>query len=108
MITVWATYRNLDMTEGRGPMIMDKVFLNEEDAHVYVNEQEGVLGRRPSDFGKTGWEGMGEWEVKPLIVLDSVRDAQEHDRELALRSAYSKLTEEERKAIEFHIRTKQT
>jgi hypothetical protein len=104
MITVWATYRNADMTEGKGPMVLDKVFLHENDAHTYISGQRGIMGRTPQQFGKTGWENMGDWKVEPLPVLDGLDESGEYDREMAVRRAYSKLTQEERDAIEFHVR----
>lgn len=104
MLTVWATYRNADMTEGRGPMLLDKVFTKEEDAHAYTMTKDGVFGRKPADFGKTSWDGMGDWKVEPIVVLDGLDDANEHDYEVNVRKAYQKLTEEERAAVEEHVR----
>lgn len=103
MITVWATYKNQDMTEGRGPMIRDKVFLNERDAHDYINQQEGIFGRKAPE---AGWQNsrLGDWEVKPISVLEHLDDTEEHARAEAIRRAYAKLTSEEKAAVEFHVR----
>src|SRR3954451_13026482 len=100
MITVWATYRNIDMTEGRGPMVLDKVFTKEEEAQAYIMTKDGVMGRKPSNFGATSWDGMGGWKVEPIPVLDGLDDAHEYAHQVNVRKAYQKLTSEERKAIE--------
>lgn len=103
MITVWGAYKNQDMTEGKGPMVLDKVFMNENDAHTYINSQEGVFGRKPPELG---WQNsrMGDWQVKPISVMEHLEDSPEHAREEAIKRAYSKLTPEEKAAIEFHVR----
>lgn len=104
MFIVWSTYRNLDMTEGRGPMVLDKVFSKEEDANEYVMQQDGVMGRKPADFGNDSWEGMGEWQVRPTTVLESLQEEVEYERESALQSGLAKLTQAERRAVEMHAR----
>lgn len=103
MMTVWATYHNSDMTEGRGPMVLDKVFTQEEDAHAYTMTQDGVMGRNPKDFGNTSWEGIGDWKVEPIHVLDGLDDALAYDEERNLRKAYQKLTADELAAIRAHL-----
>lgn len=104
MFTVWGAYKNADMTEGRGPLLLDKVFKEERDAHEYINGQSGVFGRKP-DAG-VGWQnsGMGDWQVKPIRVLEHLADTDEHARRLALQRAMEKLTREEIEALESHMR----
>lgn len=104
MIIVWGTYRNSDMTEGKGSMVLDKIFTEERDAHEYINGQEGVFGRKP-DPG-VGWQNsrMGDWQVKPIQVMEHLHDTREHAQRLALQRAMEKLTREEREALEFHMR----
>lgn len=64
---VYAVYRNSDMTEGRGPMVLDKLFLYEDDAWNYANQQLGVMGYKPRD-GNWRNEEYGEWRVSTLEV----------------------------------------
>lgn len=103
MMQVWATYRNLDMTEGKGPMVLDKVFMEERDAHEYVDGQEGVMGRKP-DPG-VGWQNsmMGDWQVKPLYIMEHLADGEAYQRAQLLERAYSKLTRQEKDAIVEHV-----
>lgn len=107
MITVYATYRNADMTEGRGPMVLDKVFADESDAHAYINGQKGVSDRHPTQFGLTEWEssGMGDWKVEPLHIFETLADAEVKVFNDDLESAYKKLTPAEKVAIEAHVRS---
>lgn len=46
---VYVVFRNFDMTEGRGPMVLDKIFLDESKARKYMENQSGVMGV------KSGW-----------------------------------------------------
>jgi hypothetical protein len=105
MYTVYATYRNSDMNEGRGPMVMDKVFTEERDAQEYINQQPGVFGRHPEH----GWQnsGLSDWTVKSLIILEHLEDGEEYARQQTLERAYSKLTPKERSVLEQHVRTTQ-
>lgn len=98
---VWATYKNADMTEGKGPMVMDKVFLERKDADEYLLQQEGVFGRRPSP--ELGWQGMGDWKVEPLFIMEHLQDGVDYERARLLERAYSKLTDAEKKAIVEHV-----
>lgn len=102
MFIVYATYRNSDMTEGRGPMVMDKVFIDEKDATDYINQQDGVMGRKPDH----GWQNanMGDWQVRPLTVLEHLLDGVEYVRQENVKAAYQKLSGAEKAAIEWHIR----
>ena len=102
MFTVYATYRNADMTEGKGPMVMDKIFLDERDAHDYINQQDGVMGRKPEH----GWQNSnsGDWQVKPIQIFEHLLDSEEYVRQQNIKAAYQKLTPAEKAAIEWHIR----
>ena len=64
--TAFATFRNSDMTEGRGPMRLDRVFLNREHAASYVDEQPGVFGRRE----KWSENDNGDWEIHEIELID--------------------------------------
>lgn len=105
-MTVFATYRNADMIEGKGPMVMDKVFIDETDAHAYINQQAGVHGRKPSDFGAVGgWQNtqMGDWQVRPLYILEHLEDSHEYVQQQLVKNAWAKLAPAERKALEGDI-----
>lgn len=66
---VYITRRNADMTEGRGPMIMDKVFDTYEKAEIYINSQPGVMGRKGNwTSGKDG----SDWDIKEATVETDV------------------------------------
>jgi hypothetical protein len=103
MLKVWGTYKNSDMIEGKGPMVLDKIFMNEDDAHAYINGQEGVFGRKPPEHG---WQNsrLGDWEVKPLVVLEHLQDGVAYEREQNVKRAYAKLLPQEKEAIEWHVR----
>lgn len=101
MMQVWATWRNSDMTEGKGPMVMDKVFMEEKDAHEYIDAQQGVFGRT----AEHGWQNsdMGDWSVKPLYIMEHLQDGADYERQQLLERAYSKLTKQEKAAIVEHV-----
>lgn len=103
MITHYAAWRNSDMEEGKGPMVMDSVFTKEADAWAYVDTKEGVFGRKPEH----GWQNsdMGDWTVKPFYVKESVDDTAELAYLKRLNDAYAKLTPAERNLINNHITT---
>lgn len=65
---VFAVYRNADMTEGRGPMILHKVYRTKERAEEFANSQTGIMGRKPI----TKWtdEAFGDWQVRELEVFE--------------------------------------
>lgn len=82
---VYAVYRNSDMTEGRGPMMLDSLWWTEDGAWEYANSRLGVMGRKPTQFHSgpirpnppkecLGWRCQycwpygGEWEVRKIEV----------------------------------------
>lgn len=76
---VYGVYTNVDMTEGRGPMMLDQLFLNKEKAITYMDHQLGIMGRHFSKFTnpKTGqpyksWTefGVGEWQLRELDMIE--------------------------------------
>lgn len=64
---IYGVYRNLDMTEGRGPMVLEKLYLSEDLAWMYADTQKGIFGRVPPEGT---WKGSayGDWDVRPLTV----------------------------------------
>jgi len=41
---IFLVYRNSDLTEGRGPMVLDKIFLDRERSIKFALKQPGVMG----------------------------------------------------------------
>lgn len=73
MIVIYQTYRNSDMTEGRGPMIPDRAFLKREDAEKYIDDKPGIMGRKcsyensiPIPWSKSK---SGDWEIRKIQVF---------------------------------------
>lgn len=99
MFNIYAAFRNQDMTEGRGPMVIDRIFARESDAEEYILQQHGVMGRKPADYGEPSWAGMGDWEVKRLAVMESLDDIDTFNTQAARESALAKLTAEEKIAL---------
>ncbi len=66
MKTVHIVFRNADTTEGRGPMVLDRVFADKEKANAFIDSQPGVMGRRAK------WSTIlyGDWEVRTLEVIE--------------------------------------
>jgi len=63
---VYLTYRNADMTEGRGPMVPDRCFSERVFAEHYIDVQPGVMGRRC----RWSQEKFGDWEVREIEVIN--------------------------------------
>lgn len=60
--------RNSDMTEGRGPMVMDSVWLDKQKANDYIDKQQGIMGRKL----KWSEEDYGDWRVEMWETIDSM------------------------------------
>lgn len=61
---VYCVYRNSDMTEGRGPDVLDQIFLNRSDAVKYMDAQPGCMGRRMK------WsesKSAGDWHLREFV-----------------------------------------
>lgn len=88
MKTVYATYQNSDLTEGRGPCVMRSVFANKEDAEWYNSNCIGGVMGTPNDC-----------KIKEIIVFDSLDEVEGHRKLEIRKAALAKLTEEERKIL---------
>lgn len=73
---VYLARRNADMTEGRGPMLIDLCFLHRDDAVKYIDNQSGVMGRR----FKWSEQKYGDWDIVELDVMESLKDAVQEKR----------------------------
>jgi len=61
---VYLTFKNADMTEGRGPMLPDRCFLKRTDAERYIDSMPGVMGMR----AKWSKQKYGDWAIQEIIV----------------------------------------
>lgn len=102
MFDVYAAYRNSDMKDGLGEMVMDRVFAVEMDAHAYIDTQPGISGRCPEH----GWQNsdLNDWQVRPILVLEHLEDGPEWVFKQNLHNAYAKLSKAEKAAIEKAVR----
>lgn len=98
MKIIYGVYRNADDIEGRGPMVLDTLFINREDAVLYMDNQPGVMGRRQQWSRKR----YGDWKLEELELIESAGDIEglaELKQSRLRQSALSKLTPEERAAL---------
>jgi hypothetical protein len=71
---VYLIFKNFDMTEGRGPMILDRVMGNRFDAEQFAMRQPGVMGvnNRQHLCNQVTRRGIqivdGDWIVEEVIV----------------------------------------
>ncbi len=55
---IYIVERNADTTEGRGPMVIDSVWLDWNKAAAYIDDKPGVMGRRAK------WsESPDDWRI---------------------------------------------
>jgi len=67
--TVYVVYKNADMTEGRGPMVFDRVFARRESALAYVESKSGIMGRKTDlSESKNGVLEMNDYRVVPTTL----------------------------------------
>jgi hypothetical protein len=93
--------KNADMTEGRGPMVIDKCFSEQSFAEKYIDIQPGVMGvRHKWSKGDNG----GNWEVRPVEVIDYNIVNATQQRKLLIREALAKLSNEEIKALNIKLK----
>ena len=92
---IWQTYRNADMTEGRGPSIPDLAFLHRQHAVDYIDAQEGVMGRR----GKWSEQPYGDWYMKRVEVLEYDYMESEQRKEELKEQALNNLSQEEKEIL---------
>lgn len=62
---VWLTFRQQDMTEGRGPLVQfGPAYASEQEAWDAVNNLGGVMGRRPGKncYPMDKLEGVHTWQ----------------------------------------------
>lgn len=88
---IYVAMANADMTEGRGPMRPVKYFLHEEDALCYIDQQEGIMGRKM----KWSQEEYGDWRVEEIDVNEESIIDREKVRRERINHALGKLGQDE-------------
>ena len=75
-MTIYQVLRNADMTEGRGPMLLDKAFTTYPAAYNYVQTKFGVMGTEqylspayPNP--KSNVEHFNGYDIVPVEVVES-------------------------------------
>jgi hypothetical protein len=84
-VIAYGVYCNMDMTEGKGPMVLSRLYLHREHAVKYMDKQSGVMGRKPGEgsfrtihpgcktwdcvkcFGSSG----GDWRIQEHEILET-------------------------------------
>jgi hypothetical protein len=89
---IWQTYRNADMTEGRGPSIPDLAFIHRQHAADYIDAQKGVMGCK----AKWSENTFGDWYMKKVEVLEYDYMESEQRKEELKEQALNKLSQEEK------------
>ena len=83
------------MTEGRGPMVNDACFSEEQDAKDYIDSKQGIMGRT----AKWSESRAGDWDIVPLNVASSLQEVEEIRDKAIKEKALSKLTPEEKRVL---------
>lgn len=80
MKNVYGVYKQTDMIEGRGGVVLERVYHNIADAWVYANRHSGIMGRGPKGSThsfcpgwqcKQCWPYGGDWNVRPMKVYQA-------------------------------------
>jgi hypothetical protein len=90
MMEVFGVYRNSDMTEGRGPMVLDGIYESEAAACEYAGNQPGVMGLRGPNTG---------WEVRRLKIITNEDLEQERRDENERAAVLARLSPRERRLL---------
>lgn len=93
---VYLVKYNADMTEGRGPMMLSCIFSTRAEAEQYIDDKPGVMGIRR----KWSQQQYGDWIVEEKMVYDSADSIREENKKAVRERALSKLTQEERDALD--------
>jgi len=95
MIKIYLAKRNSDMTEGRGPMVLDSAFTKKVDCDAYIDSKPGVFGRK----GPWSVEPFGDWETEEILVCENLDEHDDYVKAGVRKNALSKLNETEKKAL---------
>lgn len=92
---VFVVFRNSDFNEGRGPDMMDSIWITQEEASKYIDQQPGIQGRR----AKWSQETHGDWYIKIMPLIKDCDSKFKIDNEALKQKALAKLTPQERKVL---------
>lgn len=92
---VYVVKKNSDMSEGRGPKIVDSIFSNRTAAVEYMDKQPGIMGRT----GKWSEDGYGDWKIEEMFLFDSANQREEAVIAEHKENALKKLTDYEKKIL---------
>ena len=65
---VYIVRANRDRVEGRGPMIVEKVFVNIENARTYIKSKPGIMGEQHCNTPLNKY-GMEDWDGYDIIKM---------------------------------------
>lgn len=98
MTAVYVVMRNSDFTEGRGPMVMDSLWMNAKDAVRYAESIEPYGAKM--EMGKYGAFAYGQFlEIKLQEVMDSYEDMTQKKENELREKALAKLSDKEKKVL---------
>jgi hypothetical protein len=92
---VYVVKKNADFTEGRGPMLLDSVWSDPDEAVKWVKQQGGIYGSEQRvELNKYGYYAYANgYQIEKMPLLDN---ANEMEHETAKQKALAKLTPEDR------------
>lgn len=95
--TVFCVFYNSDFTEGRGPFVLDSVWISYEEAAKYIDNKPGIQGV------KQKWSSLNseynDWYIKELPLIRNLEIKTAIDNAIIREQALKKLTAEERKIL---------
>ena len=66
---LYGVYKNIDMTEGRGPMVLESLWFSKEKAVKRIQKTSGV--DKPHGIGNQEWYGSFHY-IKELHTADEL------------------------------------
>lgn len=101
MDIVFVVMKNADFTEGRGPMLLHKIFKTGPAAVSYIQKQSGIFGSKQHiDYGKHGYYAYGNgYYVEETVVFDTAEDAEQSNIDKEVEQAMRKLTDREKNLL---------
>jgi hypothetical protein len=87
MITAYSVKQNVDLTEGRGPVVTKAIFLHEEDAQEFAKTLSGVMGTR---------QGV---EIELCNIFEELYECKSYQKDVLRQQALRKLSNAEKEAL---------
>jgi hypothetical protein len=94
---IYCVLMNADFTEGRGPMLLHKVFDTRDAAHRYIMSQAGIFGSEQKYDKK--YDSYNGYDIKELPVYTEADKPEEMAREERRQKALAKLSQSDREAL---------